>query len=764
MVKRVILIFAVCILIVNIINVDGHSTSNPGLERVGQGGGGGVTESQGHQRFIVVLVNPSTNRFTFTKQEVLDFVARGENSVANFWYKNSYGQLQIVGADGGAFNEDDIFGPYVIDIPRDERCANDYLPRLIFNSFSGQIPFSDGLNVVIISTGFCGTQSGSNSGILIDFGENNQLKLSFAIILGESSRRLTFYTVAHEIGHMFTGAGHARYALCSPSSSQVPEECEQIAEYGSFFDVMGNAFDPGQSNAQTLERAGWLSEYPNAEHKILNVRQNGAYILKSLSSNEPGLKALKIPHGLIQTTEENIPSFLPNIPLFLNVEWHTPIGLDSRISAQYSAQETNIFDGALLHIDRGGSISTLFHPLSFGDDLTCVLYQYSPTICPRRLKTALLYGKSYIDPATGTKITIGERGVDGLPVSVDLGRTDFEPPIINEINIVETSDPCEAIIEANVFDESGISKVEFYKSHTGLISKIGEDAEAPFQLTYNFISSSFYTPIFIKVYDDAKREGGIMPDNYAVSDIFRISPIKQCERLPPEIVINSPYFNEEIDTKSLDPVDFFIDEDDESIVVHRVFYYEFPFFVKRPFIFNVKTYSNTPLMSSSIDELLSDFVSLEDVIGPNRFRINQMNFDAVVYPIVNYVYDSSRNYVMDIGEGVHYFVLNVVNQVGSNSAIYFSLNVLPPTPFIRGDVNSDGLVNLPDAIRSLNYLYRGGESPKCLDSADANDDGRIDITDAIYILGYLFRGDPQRLAEPSRIAGIDNTIDELITC
>jgi|SRR3989344_2474183 len=79
--------------------------------------------------------------------------------------------------------------------------------------------------------------------------------------------------------------------------------------------------------------------------------------------------------------------------------------------------------------------------------------------------------------------------------------------------------------------------------------------------------------------------------------------------------------------------------------------------------------------------------------------------------------------------------------------------------FYRGDANSDGKVDLTDPISILNYLFKGGVSPFCLDAADANDDGNLDLTDSIYLLNYLFLGGPS----PSGITSknLDYTSDEL---
>jgi hypothetical protein len=54
--------------------------------------------------------------------------------------------------------------------------------------------------------------------------------------------------------------------------------------------------------------------------------------------------------------------------------------------------------------------------------------------------------------------------------------------------------------------------------------------------------------------------------------------------------------------------------------------------------------------------------------------------------------------------------------------------------FVRGDVRPDGVIDLSDAVTTFGFLFLGGRSPVCLDSADANDDGRVDISDGIAVL------------------------------
>ena len=61
--------------------------------------------------------------------------------------------------------------------------------------------------------------------------------------------------------------------------------------------------------------------------------------------------------------------------------------------------------------------------------------------------------------------------------------------------------------------------------------------------------------------------------------------------------------------------------------------------------------------------------------------------------------------------------------------------------FQRGDVSDDGTTDLPDAVRTLNYLFAdANQAPDCLKSADVNDNGDIDISDPVSLLNFLFAG------------------------
>lgn len=94
-----------------------------------------------------------------------------------------------------------------------------------------------------------------------------------------------------------------------------------------------------------------------------------------------------------------------------------------------------------------------------------------------------------------------------------------------------------------------------------------------------------------------------------------------------------------------------------------------------------------------------------------------------------------------------------------------SITFVPPPPgqaFIRGDVTTEGGLDISDAIALLEFLILGRGLLTCDDSADATDDGTVDLTDAIEILKFLILGDPPMLPAPTQCDGTgDPTADDL---
>lgn len=83
--------------------------------------------------------------------------------------------------------------------------------------------------------------------------------------------------------------------------------------------------------------------------------------------------------------------------------------------------------------------------------------------------------------------------------------------------------------------------------------------------------------------------------------------------------------------------------------------------------------------------------------------------------------------------------------------------------FRRGEANGDGQTNLSDAVFTLDYLFRGGSVPACIDAADADDNGNVNITDPVFLLNHLFSSGPAP-PQPGGECGADPTEDSLPPC
>jgi hypothetical protein len=85
------------------------------------------------------------------------------------------------------------------------------------------------------------------------------------------------------------------------------------------------------------------------------------------------------------------------------------------------------------------------------------------------------------------------------------------------------------------------------------------------------------------------------------------------------------------------------------------------------------------------------------------------------------------------------------------------------SPFLRGDSDENGVVELTDGVVILNHLFRGLPAPGCDDRLDADDSGVVDLTDAVYLLRYLFQGG-DAIPAPYPEPGPDPTEDALPAC
>lgn len=93
-------------------------------------------------------------------------------------------------------------------------------------------------------------------------------------------------------------------------------------------------------------------------------------------------------------------------------------------------------------------------------------------------------------------------------------------------------------------------------------------------------------------------------------------------------------------------------------------------------------------------------------------------------------------------------VANVTVVSGTSLDVVFcdgsvTLNPVYDLPFLRGDCNDDGTVNIADGVWIINQVTGIGDAGTCFAGCDANADGFNDLSDAIYILSYRFLAGPE---------------------
>ncbi len=96
--------------------------------------------------------------------------------------------------------------------------------------------------------------------------------------------------------------------------------------------------------------------------------------------------------------------------------------------------------------------------------------------------------------------------------------------------------------------------------------------------------------------------------------------------------------------------------------------------------------------------------------------------------------------------------------IGEDLDLNGFLDTCDRAPFVRGDANADGRVDISDPIGTLGWSFHGGPKLTCLVAADVNDDERLDTSDAVFALGFLFAGG-RRPSPPFPVAGADPTPD-----
>jgi hypothetical protein len=110
--------------------------------------------------------------------------------------------------------------------------------------------------------------------------------------------------------------------------------------------------------------------------------------------------------------------------------------------------------------------------------------------------------------------------------------------------------------------------------------------------------------------------------------------------------------------------------------------------------------------------------------------------------------------------GTYRFRMTVDDGSSTEGTKTAETEIIVGSAFLRGDCNSDGHLDLSDAVSNLNFLFGGTAALECRDACDVNDDEEQNITDPIALLHFLFLGG-ESPARPFPDPGVDPAGDAL---
>ncbi len=119
-----------------------------------------------------------------------------------------------------------------------------------------------------------------------------------------------------------------------------------------------------------------------------------------------------------------------------------------------------------------------------------------------------------------------------------------------------------------------------------------------------------------------------------------------------------------------------------------------------------------------------------------------------------------KNFILKSGGYVYLNTMPGLSPGGESGTLGGGSSGGSSTSFIRGDANSDGVIDLSDSVYIKSYVNSQGPAPTCLKGADVNDDGVVNLNDAQYDDDYLFSGGPAPKS-PYPSCGTDPTPDSL---
>ncbi len=150
--------------------------------------------------------------------------------------------------------------------------------------------------------------------------------------------------------------------------------------------------------------------------------------------------------------------------------------------------------------------------------------------------------------------------------------------------------------------------------------------------------------------------------------------------------------------------------------------------------------------SFTITDLIN--TQLSDNAAPGRDYVKQTltgTYDGIADGPVSWNVDWTAPSI-DAGIVTFYASGNAADGNGNSSGDYVytasAISDPEPAPFVCGDPNADGDINIGDGVYIINYVFKGGPAPQPLESGDATCDGNVNVGDGVYIVNFIFSGGP----------------------
>jgi len=93
-------------------------------------------------------------------------------------------------------------------------------------------------------------------------------------------------------------------------------------------------------------------------------------------------------------------------------------------------------------------------------------------------------------------------------------------------------------------------------------------------------------------------------------------------------------------------------------------------------------------------------------------------------------------------KGTYFFRVIVIDAAGVRDTARITMVVddRPVPPYICGDSDGSGAIDIDDAVYLIAFIFSSGPEPMPYESGDADCSGEIDIDDVVYLISYIFSG------------------------